>query len=105
MRVFFSPKAVKYLSELVQILYLNNYFGFKSDAKEYVDDLYSDIKTSIDKKSKKKAPEYFSKYGKDLYYVSYRKNHNTQWYVFFNKVNNDYFIEYIGNNHTCSQHL
>jgi hypothetical protein len=84
---------------------MNDYFGFRDDAKKYVEALAHEINSSIDKKSKKKAPEYFSKYGDNLYYVSYRKNKNTQWYIFFNIREDNYYIEYIGNNHTCSQYL
>ncbi|KAA6331699.1 hypothetical protein EZS27_019729 [termite gut metagenome] len=35
----------------------------------------------------------------------FKKNNHTQWYVFFNLENDVYYIRYIGNNHTVSQHL
>jgi hypothetical protein len=105
MTVIFSPETAEYLADLIEILYDNDYLGFKESAKKYVDDLAIDIKTTIDKRSKKKAPTYFNRYGKHLYYATFKKNDNTQWYVFFNYEDGIYYIRYIGNNHTCAQYL
>ena len=104
MEVRFSHTVRIYLSDLIQILYEKEYFGFEKDATEYVNDLIDDILT-IDRKYKKFAPDYFSKYGKNMYYVSYRKNKNTTWYVFFNYSEGIYYIRYIGNNHNIGQYL
>lgn len=103
--VFFSQKAVLYLSDLVEILYVNNYFGFKEQAKMYVEELVHEVESSIGTMPKKKAPGYFSKYGDNLYYIGCRKNKNTKWYFFFNVRENNYYIEYIGNNHVIAQYL
>jgi hypothetical protein len=105
MTVIFSPETAEYLADLIEILYDNDYLGFKESAKKYVNDLAIDIKTTIDKRSKKKAPAHFNRYGKNMSYAIFKKNNNTQWYVFFNYENNIYYIRYIGNNHTCSQYL
>lgn len=104
-KVFFSQKTIIYFSDLIEILYVNDYFGFKDQAKRYVEALVRKIEKSIDTMLKKKAPEYFSKYGDNLYYISYRKNKKTTWYFFFNIKENGYYIEYIGNNHTIAQYL
>lgn len=104
-KVFFSQKAIIYLSDLMEILYANGYFGFKDRAKKYVEELVHKIENSIDAMPKKKAPDYFSKYGDNLYYISYRKNKKTTWYFFFNIKENGYYIEYIGNNHIIAQYL
>lgn len=105
MKIVFSEQTVIYLSELIEILYNNDYFGFKDDAKRYVEELVRDIEVSIKTSLKKKAPDYFSKYGDNLFYISCRKNRNTQWYIFFRMDGNTYYVEYIGNNHTCSRYL
>lgn len=105
MKVIFSRDVIIYLTEIIKVLYMGDYFGFQESAIKYVDELAKDIETTIDKKQKKEAPPYFCKYGKSLYYVSYRKNKNTQWYVFFNLEDNIYYIRYIGNNHICAQYL
>ncbi|NDV68198.1 hypothetical protein [Dysgonomonas sp. 25] len=105
MNIIFHKDVEDYLSELVGILYTKEYFGFEESAIEYVDKLIDDIVTNLHKKLKKPAPKQFSKYGKNLKYVTYRRNKNTSWYVFFEFENNTYYVNYIANNHTVSQHL
>lgn len=105
MKVYYSEKTIKYLTELTETLYFNDYFGFREDAKRYVEELIREINASINHKVKKVAPEYFNKYGDNLYYASYRKNKNTSWYIFFNKIDDDYYVYYIGNNHSVAQYL
>jgi hypothetical protein len=105
MTVIFSPEASEYLADLIEVLYDNDYLGFKDSAKKYVEDLVIEIKTSIHHKSRKQAPPYFNRYEKGMYYSVFKKNNNTQWYVFFNHEDDIYYIRYIGNNHTCSQYL
>jgi hypothetical protein len=89
----------------VDVLYEGEYFGFKESAYDYVDWILNEINTSINRKQKKPAPPHFSKYREGLYYVSYKRNANTTWYVFFSYDSTAYYIYYIGNNHTCSQYL
>jgi hypothetical protein len=105
MTVIFSPETVDYLADLIELLYLNDYFGFKESAKKYVADLVTDVKTTIDKRISKPAPPCFDRYGKNMFYSVFKKNKNTQWYVFFNYDDDIYYIRYIGNNHTCAQYL
>lgn len=93
------------MNELVDILYDKEYFGFKHAAYDYVDWIFEQIESSIHKKAKKPAPEYFNKYGQGLFYVVYKRNSNTSWYVFFQKEEDTYLIIYIGNNHNCAQYL
>jgi hypothetical protein len=105
MKVIYNKEVDEYLRELVEILYDNGYLGFKDYAYQYVDSLIDEIKETIHIKLKKTAPDYFSKYGKGLYYSVFKKNNNTVWYVFFNYENDAYYIRYIGNNHNISQYL
>lgn len=105
MLVLFDKKVEDYLSELIEILYGKEYFGFVDAAYNYVDELIDEIEKTIDIKPYKQAPQYFSKYGKDLLYFGIKKNDNTQWYIFFNYENGVYFIRYIGNNHNCAKYL
>jgi len=105
MEVRFSHSVRIYLSELIQVLYDEGYFGFEEKANEYVDDLIDDIVNNIERKQKKLAPDYFSKYGTNMYYMKYNRNRNTTWYVFFNYADGVYLIRYIGNNHNIGQHL
>ena len=109
MKVIVTPKVYEYLENLVIILYENEYFGHEDSARKYVDDLYDDINTNLSICVKKRAPKYFDKYGKGMYYVSFRKNKNTQWYAFFRIYQERseliYQVRYIGNNHTIAQYL
>lgn len=105
MKIIFDKSVVTYLNELVDILYEKEYFGFKESAYDYVGWIIDKIENDIDKVSYKVAPSYFEKYGKNLYYSTFKRNANTQWYVFFNYENNIFYIRYIGNNHNCSQFI
>ena len=105
MKIIFSPEVRIYLKDLSELLYEKDYFGFEEDAYKYVEDIVLDITNSLPNKFKKEAPPYFSKYGKYLYYSIFKKNNNTQWYVFFNHEDDVFYIRYIGNNYTCAQYI
>ncbi|GAB6120859.1 hypothetical protein [Dysgonomonas termitidis] len=47
MKVLMTEEVDDYLTELVQVLYDESYFGFEDAAIEYIFDLYDDIKTSL----------------------------------------------------------
>ena len=108
MNVTFTEEVVEYFNELTGILYEKEYFGFRESALKYVGDLVDDIIADLPFKVKKPAPPYFERYGKDLWYASFRKNKD-KWYVFFTVYRKDgetvYLVRYIANNHTVSQHL
>ncbi|MCD8166847.1 MAG: hypothetical protein LUE93_12470, partial [Bacteroides sp.] len=95
------PKAVNlYLKELIKILYQKEYFGYHESARDYVLSLRREVEATIHIRQKRKAPSYFSRYGKDLWYVSYPRSKQTTWYFFFTHHAEDvYVIRYITNNH------
>jgi len=109
MKVIALPEVLEYIENLVMILYEKEYFGFKEMARKYVEELYNDIETNLPTSQRKPAPMYFDKYGKNMYYATFRKSKHTQWYVFFTiyKENKEiiYLIRYIGNNHVIAQYL
>jgi len=105
MELIYHKNVAEYLNELVEVLYDKEYFGFKESAYDYVDWIFEQIETSINRKVKKPAPIYFDRYGHELFYVIYNRNSNTSWYVFFQKQEDTYLIFYIGNNHNCAQYL
>jgi hypothetical protein len=109
MKILAIPSVLQYLNELIDILYNENYFGFEDSAIEYVEELQSDIKETLPYRPKRKAPDFFDRYGKDMYYVVFKKSKATQWYVFFNiyEKKNEviYLIRYISNNHVVAQFL
>ena len=109
MNVYTTPAVKEYLNDLVAILYEKEYFGLEDTAIQYVKALIYDIRTNLPTKQHKPAPEYFDKYGKGMYYASFRKNKRTTWYAFFCKYKKNgetiYLIKYIANNHTVAQYL
>lgn len=105
MRVVFNPEVEHYLFDLVEILYKKGYFGFAENAVQYVESLVYEIINTLPQKIKKPVPNHFKKYGRGLYYSVFKKNNNTQWYVFFNREDDIYYVRYIGNNHTCARYL
>lgn len=105
MKVIFDDVVEVYLNDLIDILYEKEYFGFKASAYDYAGWIVDSIENDIAKMPYKIAPPYFSRYGKDLYYSVFKRNNETQWYVFFNFEDDVFFIRYIGSNHNCAKHI
>ncbi len=74
MEVIYHKHVAEYLNELVEVLYDKEYFGFKESAYDYVDWIFEQIESSINRKVKKPAPKYFDRYGHELSYVIYKRN-------------------------------
>ena len=105
MKIIYHRQVVIYLNELVDLLYEQNYFGFKESAYDYVDWIFDRIESKIAVSSAKAAPKHFSKYGKNLLYISLKRNSKTTWYVFFNYEEDLFHIRYISNNQMIAQYL
>ena len=105
MKVVFAPEVEEDLYELIEVLIEKEYLATYPFAISYVEDLISDIQQNINSKLKKKAPVFFERYGKDMQYITYQRNANTTWYIFFSIVEGTYFIKYITNNHVSSQYI
>ena len=103
--VLYAPKVHEYLNKLIDILYENDYFGFRESAKEYVIDLRNKIELSLPLLTPR-LPQYRRKiYGKHTKYIIIRKNRHTSYYIFFLQKADKYIVTYIGNNHTDAQYL
>ncbi|MCD7901651.1 MAG: hypothetical protein LUH22_17875 [Bacteroides sp.] len=107
MKIIYAKEVRVYLWELIEMLYFKEYFGFKDLARKYVIELVTDIAATIHIRQKHKAPPYFSRYGNDLYYITFPKNKHTTWYFFFthHPADNIYYIRYITNNHVAGHLL
>ena len=105
MRIIFAPEVEEDLHDLIEILIVKGYLGTYAFAISYVEDLIIDIQQNIHTKLKKKAPAFFERYGKDMQYITYQRNANTTWYIFFSIIEDTYFIKYITNNHVSGQYL
>ena len=106
MSVLFLPEVRAYFNELTDILFEKEYFSFPDSAEKYVEELFLDIKHTLPISPKRHAPEYFSRYGRNMYYSVFKKNNRTQWYVFFNIYEKNgvriYLVRYISNNHVIA---
>ena len=76
MRVVFAPEVEEDLYGLIKILVEKEYLGTYPFAISYVEELIADIQQNIHSKFKKKAPAFFERYGKDMYYITYQRNSN-----------------------------
>lgn len=107
MKVLFSPDVRLYFRELSELLIEEEYFGFEDAAIQYVRELFFDIRDTLDNRLKHPSPAYFTRYGKDLSYAVFKRNNNTQWYVFFETYVKErtYVVTFIGNNHTIARYI
>jgi len=105
-RKMFMPKKLNsFLDELLIVLFEKGYFGFPDSAKSYVDKLLGYVKQYIGLLPAREAPQYFSRYAKNMKYITYRANQSTEWYVFYQQSDNIFLIRYITNNHVAAQYL
>ena len=109
MKVLFLPEVVDQFLEIAEILYKDNYVGFKDNAISYSERLFYSIQKNLPLKVKKGAPAYYLRYGRNLFYSSFRHNRQTTWYVFFSihKSGEEtiYLVRHITNNHLAASHL
>lgn len=94
-KVLISKVVNNKLQDLIQILFYEEYFGFEEQSSEYVSKIYEHINTIPHLKHRRTENR---RYGQ--YYVIYRVNKKTCYYITFNKKNSIYFIENIFTNHT-----
>ena len=119
MRVVFAPEVEEDLYGLIKILVEKEYLGTYPFAISYVEELINagmldreqgrihPKKNVITRAlgSQVATPDFFERYGKDMYYITYQRNSNTTWYIFFSVIGDTYFIKYITNNHVSGQYI
>ena len=105
MSVQYLPEIEIYLSELIELLYNKDYFSFPDQAIDYVSNIREYIENEIPTVYKRKSPEYFSRYGKEMSFFTYKANNNTSWYIFFQQQDDVYLIRYITNNHVSAKYF
>lgn len=103
--VKYNRKTTVFFNNLFVVLLEANYFSYLESALEYVTQMRSFIDNCIFILPRKPAPDYFSKYGKNLYYIAYQPNKRTTWYIFFKQKENCFFVCYITNNHYEGQYI
>lgn len=96
--IIYSEDFIGFLDELTKTLYDLGYFGFVENAEFYVEKIYDFISANIDTPINKTTPDSHKKFGN--YYLKYKANYQTTWYIFFDCRKNRYLINHILNNHT-----
>jgi hypothetical protein len=95
-QVVITESVYKYLDELVEILYEEEYKGFVESAIDYVNTIF-DFLFSIPSYTIKNT--YNNIYGN--YYCKHKHNQKTTWYAIFDKEEDDYIIKKLINNHSA----
>ncbi|GHT41851.1 hypothetical protein FACS189437_09260 [Bacteroidia bacterium] len=103
--IIFSEESKALLKELLIVLYTKGYFSLWENAKKYVDSVVHYVVRYIGVLHGKDAPLYFSRYGTNLKYITYRANKNTWWYIFYQQHDNVFLIRHITNNHVAAQYF
>lgn len=96
--IIYSHNFISQLDDLAKILYFKKYFSFIEDVDSYIEKIYDFIDSNIDKPISKNSPKEFQKYGKK--FIKYKANHQTFWYIFFDKKDNKFLVNLIINNHS-----
>ncbi len=94
-KIRLAPGFAHQLNDLIDILYIEEYFGFKQSALNYVSDIESFVYTIPNLKYKTCKTN-----TNGVYYCKYKRSRRTTWYIIFDKEADFYLIKYITNNHT-----
>ena len=109
MRVLFLPEVIDQFLELAEVLYDQGYFGFEDAAQSYAEQLFKEINEQLPLKVKRNAPEFFDRYGSNLFYSVFPRNQHTVWYIFYSVHEKDgeivYLVRHLSNNHIIARHL
>lgn len=96
--IFFKKEVEEFFNSLVSELYDKNYFSSLEYAIDYKERIILFIKNSIDLFPARKTPKKLQSFGS--YYIFYNTNHNTCWYIFFERFDNKFLNTQITNNHS-----
>ena len=96
--IVYKPEFENQIQMIVDILFEKEYFGFLESAMDYGEKIYDFIFENIDLPISRKTPISHQKFGK--YYLKYKVNHHTTWYIFFDKMDEKYIVNHILNNHS-----
>ena len=92
-----TESVIDYLNELITRLFYRDYFSYKIIAQSYVQNIYDFIEHKLPYLPSKHTPKRLDKYGS--YYLFYKANNRTTWYIFFEKLDHRFLITHITNNH------
>lgn len=95
--VIIQLEVIYFLDRLIELLYQFDYFSYRENATLYTYKIYDFIENDIDTFPHKSTPEKLRHLGSN--YIFYKSNARTTWFVFFEKLEENYFITGILNNH------
>ena len=101
--IYYIDEVLDYLDNLVHILYQDEYFSYLENSHNYVLDIYDFVDENVTSANVRKTPESLLKHGD--FYILYKSNSRTTWYIFFSKKNSTYLIKHISNNHNLDSSL
>jgi hypothetical protein len=96
--VTYSNFFNNYLTDLIDVLFFEDYFSYVENAENYAIKLRFEIDNYIDFKQHHFSPKKLKIYGE--YYITVSLNKRTTWFVFFDKKDNRFLVQFITNNHT-----
>ncbi|MBA3985572.1 MAG: hypothetical protein H0X63_03130 [Flavobacteriales bacterium] len=96
-KVIFTQSTLDYFDQLVYILFEKEYFSYEKTAQDYVYKIVQFIENSVHFLPHKIVPLKLSHHGS--FYIFYKPNQRTTWYVFFEKGNQRIVVTSILNNH------
>ena len=104
-KIIYSDKVKLFLNELFEILYEKGYFSFIDTADTYVNRLTRYAEKYVGIVPMKNANTYFSRYGINMKFITYRANKNTTWYILYQHRDDIFLIRHITNNHVSAQYF
>jgi hypothetical protein len=96
-KVIFKDELLLYFDELIFTLFVQEYFSYEENAKRYVDKIVDFIILEINSFPHKPTPKKLRYLGS--YYIFYKANNRTTWYIFFERQDFEILITGIINNH------
>lgn len=96
-KVIFTTKTLDYFDHLVFTLFSKGYFAYEENAQNYVDKIIGFIVNEIHDFPHKNTPHPLKHLGE--FYIFYKANKRTTWYIFFEERDRQYLITSIFNNH------
>lgn len=96
--VIYENDVIDFFNNLIFELYKREYFNYLENAIEYVNAIYDFIDNKKFVFPHKKSPEQLIHLGQ--YYIFYKSNNQTTWFIFFYAQNDEFLITGILNNHS-----
>lgn len=96
-KIVSSPDFFDELEDLLDALVVGEYFSSIEWASQYIDAIELFIEESIGFYPSKPVPASLSVFG--TFYISYKHNQRTTWYIMFDETEESYYLRHILNNH------